>query len=185
MLLILYYSLYFSAPHFQWRYLLVPRILIMVGIVILLYELWRSASAGAWLRRLIGLAGLAVAGLSVFLFRGNFQNEWNNIFLVPGDWIGAHVRPGESVGMFQSGTTGFLYPRTVVNLDGKVNADALRAFQHDRMPAYADSMRFTYIIDWDFYTRNIFSDTVVRGHYIPIDTLPFRFVIWKRRDAFR
>ncbi len=181
--LILYYTSYFSAPHFQWRYLIVPRLLIMLGIVIFLHDLWRRVPARSGLRGMISAAMVAAAALVVVAYRGNFRTEWNNIFLVPGEWISAHVPPGESVGMFQSGTTGFLHPGTVVNLDGKVNADALRAFQRKRLPAYVDSMRFEYIIDWDFYTRNIFSDPRLRSHYAPIDTLPFEFIVWKRVDS--
>lgn len=182
-ILIVYYSFYFSAPHFQWRYLITPRILIMLWIVALLFDLWGELPRRSMLRGLITLGGIGLAAVAVFIYRGNFRTEGNNIFLVPADWIRSHVPPAERVGMFQSGTTGFLFPGEVVNLDGKVNADALRAFQRKRLPRYVDSMGFAYIIDWDIYTKNVFADPSVRQHYVPIDTLPFEFVVWKRTSA--
>jgi hypothetical protein len=68
----------------------------------------------------------------------------------------------------------------VVNLDGKVNAGALHALEGGRVPAYVDSMRFAYLIDWDFFIDQALADPAVRARYRPVDTLTGSFVVWKR-----
>ena len=74
-----------------------------------------------------------------------------------GLWAAQH--PAEKIGMLQSGIASFIasttmrasqemgIPPNVVNLDGKVNADALRAHQQGRLPAYIRNEHFTYIAD--------------------------------------
>jgi hypothetical protein len=40
------------------------------------------------------------------------------------------------VGMFESGRTGYVFPDRILNLDGKVNSDALRAQQRHALLPY-------------------------------------------------
>jgi hypothetical protein len=60
------------------------------------------------------------------------------------------VPAGETVAAGQSGTLGFFRDR-VVNLDGKVNSDAL-AHQHD-MGAYLAAHNIHWLCDWDGYAK--------------------------------
>jgi len=61
-----------------------------------------------------------------------------------GFWANAH--PNEKIGMLQSGIASFVAPN-IINLDGKVNADALRAHQQGRLADYLRDQHFTYIAD--------------------------------------
>jgi hypothetical protein len=61
-----------------------------------------------------------------------------------------------------------------------VNAGALRALESRSMPAYVDSMRFAYLIDWPYFIDEALADPRVRAHYRPVDTLVGDFVVWKR-----
>ncbi len=178
--LVIYYTFFFGAPHFIVRYLVSVRVLIGITTVGGLYLVWRHAPAGGLLRLLLLLLLAGSIGAGAYAMRWNFTDFWGNFFLNPAHWIMANTAPPQKVGMFQSGTTGFLSPEIVVNLDGKVNVGALRALQEGRIPAYVDSMKFDYLIDWTFYTDKAFADPAVRSQYTPVDTLDGQFIVWKR-----
>jgi hypothetical protein len=56
--------------------------------------------------------------------------------------------------MLQSGTANFI-SSNVVNLDGKVNADALHAKLHGQLGAYIVEQRFDYLADWQPFVKDI------------------------------
>lgn len=182
LLLIAFYSFYFRAPHFQSRYLIVPGIAILLALFAFLYSLWKSLEPGSPARRVLPAILLAPMVLNFLFFSRNFESGYYNIMVNAVIWIDDNVRPGEKVGMFQSGTAGFAHPERVVNLDGKVNAAAWNAFSAGRLPQYADSMRFDYFIDWDSYMERIFIDPDLRSRYRGIDTLAAGLIVWERAD---
>ena len=59
----------------------------------------------------------------------------------------AEAHPDKKVGMWQSGTAGFI-ARNVFNLDGKVNFAALKANMQGDIGAYVESEHLDYIADW-------------------------------------
>jgi hypothetical protein len=77
----------------------------------------------------------------VNFFTGTRISEFYEI----GRWAEAH--PMSKIGMQQSGTASFVAPN-VVNLDGKVNPDALSARKSHTMGAYIARERFDYLVDW-------------------------------------
>ena len=180
--LTIYYSFFFGAPHFQFRYLVIDRLLIFGALVTLLLTFYRRLPAGSrgrtGLHLLLALYLLSSAPLFLWSFTVE-PEQGGNIFMVPANWIRENVAPGERVGMFQSGTTGFVCDN-VENLDGKVNARALAATRAGSLVRYVDSASFDYIIDWDMFTGTIFSDRALRSRYTPVDTLAYDFVVWKR-----
>lgn len=178
--LTVYYTFFFGAPHFLGRYLQSLRIVATLAVASVLYMAWRTAPHGK-VRSLGGAAVVAATLVSFVALTVNFTQtgiSWN-VQLVPSQWISQHAGPSDRVAMFQTGTSGF-FNRQVVNLDGKVNPAAGEAFRNGTLPLYVDSSEFDYIIDWDFFTRHIFVDPHVRSHYVPIDTLKFDFVVWRR-----
>lgn len=180
LILIGFYTIFFRAPHFQSRYLIIPGIAVLLGIFAFFFTLWRELEPGTAARKV--LPSLLVAPMLLFFlfFVRNFETSYYNILVYPTLWIEEHVRPGEKVGMFQSGTAGFAHPDVVTNLDGKVNAAAWEAYSAGRLPGYVDSAGFDYLIDWDQYTDRIFSDTALRARYRSVDTLPQGLIVWKR-----
>lgn len=178
-----YYTLFFGAPHFIPRYLTPMWLLLSVAMLLVLHALWRAApERGARRTVLLALAVIAFSASAVAASR-SFTREglYTNVMLFPAEWIGAHTSATDRIGMFQSGTTGFLY-RRVTNLDGKVNTRALAAMRSGGLARFVDSASFDYIIDLDFYTRHIFRDRRLLARYEPIDTLPLDFIVWRRRD---
>lgn len=63
------------------------------------------------------------------------------------------VYPRARVGAFQSGAFGFFDPN-VVNLDGKMNDDALRADKDHALDAYLDRSGVDVLIDWEPLIRH-------------------------------
>ncbi len=63
-------------------------------------------------------------------------------------WIAQHAEPGARVGSFNAGILSYFGRRTVVNLDGVVNADALRARESGRLFEYVLEKRLDYLADF-------------------------------------
>jgi hypothetical protein len=180
--LMIYYIFFFGAPHFIVRYLLPFRVLIVLGVISFLALLWRESGERRGLRGGLIVLLVAMSAVSIYGMSWNFIDHYTNLYIFPARWISENVKDGERVGMFQSGTTGFLHPATVVNLDGKVNVGALRALQRGGIATYVDSLRFDYLIDWEVFMAPVVGDPAVGGHYRAIDTLEGEFIIWKRME---
>lgn len=63
-------------------------------------------------------------------------------------WLEAETEPGVRVGAFNAGILGYFSGRTVVNLDGAVNAEAYRARRANRLAYYILDRRLDYLVDW-------------------------------------
>ena len=183
LILIGFYTFFFRASHFQSRYLILPRIAVLLCLFAALYTLWGQLGKNLLARRLLIPVLFVPMLLHFAFFARNFEDGYANFMVYAVQWIDGHVEPEQTVGMFQSGTTGFVYPDHVVNLDGKVNSEALHAFQRGELPQYVDSAKFDYIIDWDLYTARAFSDPEVRRAYHPVDTLVHDMIVWERRET--
>ena len=80
--------------------------------------------------------------------------RWSNApaagFLASWRGIGAQVDPAARLGAFQAGIYGYFGGRDVVNLDGKVNQDALAALRDKRLHEYIHAQGVRYILDRDW-----------------------------------
>jgi hypothetical protein len=66
---------------------------------------------------------------------------------------------GTRIGALQSGALSFVLDRrTVVNLDGVVNAAAARAIRQKRLASYIREERLDYILDWDLNVQRFLPD---------------------------
>ena len=64
------------------------------------------------------------------------------------DWVQTNVAEGQWVGAIQTGTLGFFHDRTI-NLDGKVNPDALHArIVEGHVLNYVVQSKIYYLTDW-------------------------------------
>jgi len=63
------------------------------------------------------------------------------------EWVQKNVPDDVWVGAVQTGTLGFFHDRTI-NLDGKVNPDALRARLAGRTQEYVLASPIEYLTDW-------------------------------------
>lgn len=66
-------------------------------------------------------------------------------------WIRAHLPEDARIGAFNAGILSYFSDRTVINLDGAVNADAYAARRDGRMMEYILARRIGYLVDWRGY----------------------------------
>ena len=60
------------------------------------------------------------------------------------------------VGCFQSGIIGYYADRSIINLDGKVNEEALEAMKRGELGRYVKKMGITHVADWSFLLHALF-----------------------------
>ncbi len=149
-----YYGLAFGAGHCLDRYLFPasPFIALMNAACVLALSTALShvrwARAGQWALA----AGLlvVVAGLDGRAYRQGRRHQHFQVV----EWVVQNVAPTTWVAAIQTGTLGFFHDRTV-NLDGKVNPEALALVKSDRIPEYVAASRWgkeqamiDYLVDW-------------------------------------
>jgi 4-amino-4-deoxy-L-arabinose transferase-like glycosyltransferase len=63
-------------------------------------------------------------------------------------WLSRNTLPSARIGAFNAGILAYFSERTVVNLDGAVNADAYAARRDGRLFDYVLERRIGYLVDW-------------------------------------
>lgn len=102
-------------------------------------------------------------------------------------WIAAHTPPDAIVGSWTAGIYGYFAERRVVNLDGVVNWDAIRAYRARRLYAYMREQRIGWVVDFDEFVSDFthFFGADVDEFLAPVETFedahaPFgRLVIYE------
>jgi hypothetical protein len=150
-----YYGLAFGAGHFLDRYLFPASPFIalvnVAGVVALASRfrgrLWVQAGRPA----LVALLLLVVVGLDARAYRQGRQHMHFQVV----EWVRRNLLDSTWVAAVQTGTLGFFHDRTV-NLDGKVNPEALALLRQKRIPDYVVGSRWgkeqasiDYLIDWN------------------------------------
>jgi hypothetical protein len=151
LVLAIYYVGFFSAPHFIARYLHPLRLAVLLGFVMVVPDMVE------WVRKLDHRAGkkvlqgvgvlivLCAVVFNVMLYLKAFTTSQSPA-VYHAALFAKTVAP-QRVGMTSSGTASFM-STNVVNLDGKVNADALIARQRDELGEYVVGADISYVADW-------------------------------------
>jgi len=114
---------------------------------------------------------VAYALVLAFMSLHRVQNG-NYRFLHVVDWIAARTEPGARIGVFNSGAIGYFSDRHIVNLDGKVNPQALEALRTGAICDYIESQGLDYVIDHDWILHHFLLDGAVAPqcmHFARID----------------
>ena len=149
-----YYGLAFGAGHFLDRYLFpASPFIALVNVACafsLASSLGRRGLAQVVRPALAALLLLVVVGLDTRAYRQGLQHMHFQVV----EWVSRNISDSTWVAAVQTGTLGFFHDRTV-NLDGKVNPQALALIRQNRIPDYVVSSRWgearasiAYIIDW-------------------------------------
>jgi len=137
-----YYGVHFGAPWFVSRY--------MFALSPFLALVWGAAIAAFFLRTRPLVAALLALGLAAVVAYPNvrlYRKGPDHMHFQVVDWVQAHVKDDEWVAAVQTGTVGFFHDRTI-NLDGKVNPEALQAVLEKRIPQYVLSKPVRWLADW-------------------------------------
>jgi len=146
--LCVYYGFFFGAGWFLSRYLSPLAPLLIIATLSVLYDLTcRIFPNGATQAVLaMGLSGVALS-IALLGWLGVSDSREQGHFQVV-EWVDQNVPDTSWVGAIQSGTLGYWHDRTI-NLDGKVNPDALRALLRDgTFISYVLNSRIEYLADW-------------------------------------
>ncbi|MEP7233983.1 MAG: hypothetical protein ABI778_01685 [Ignavibacteriota bacterium] len=178
----IYYLLFFSAPHFLPRYLHPLRIYFLLlfscatpMLLEAIDNFYRRSKASSILT--IGIFSLAALGFSGVSYLRNFTTSKDNDFYLIGEFALEH--PREKIGMEQSGTAGFI-AANIVNLDGKVNFEALQAKKRGDIGEYIEKEHLDYIADWrEFSEPMVASAAKHGGKFQEMDSIG-RVIIFRR-----
>ncbi len=181
--LLVYYPAFSSAGQFFERYFSPLKLLVLIllsFVVVRLVQRFPRERAGA-----------AVACAAAALMIGsNAYWTWRDFDLPFRGYIGetayAIVRShydgnGARLGFAESGRIGFLYPDRVVNLDGKMRVDALKALRDGSFARFVQAAELDFIVLHGFDTR--FFNKVAPGWsagYHQIEDLGSFFVYARR-----
>lgn len=180
--LIVYYTLFFGSPHFMSRYLLPERVLVGVLTIPLLYEIYDVSTRLT--RRLFIVAIGASMILTAHYSSWDYTGKPGNSTVCRVDWIKRNCTNGERIAMFQSGTAGYLCDN-VTNLDGKVNALALRALQRGTLSEYLIEQRFDVLMDWGVMMDPVLADKRLARMYTWTDRLIDMSDVYRLKPEFR
>jgi hypothetical protein len=136
------YLVAFWAKHFYGRYT-APLLVVTIPMLAVL-----ATFAGQRFKRLpmvvLGLSPAFFAGLAVVqLHSGHMTLD----FPINAGFVSKQISNERRVGAFQSGVLGF-FNQDVVNLDGKIDPQALDSIRQGVIHAYIDSQGVDFLVDW-------------------------------------
>lgn len=143
-----YYGFFFGAPHFLSRYTAPLAPLLIMALVMFVWDLAQRAGRQ---RAEMPIAVLAIGGIllslallgRLLLPNTNVQGHFQVV-----DWVDRHVPTDMWVGAVQTGTLGYWHDRTI-NLDGKVNPEALEARREQgHVLDYVVASEISILADW-------------------------------------
>lgn len=142
-----YYGLFFGAGHFLSRYLAPLGPLLIAAAVWVGLDLARRLPwGGAHVARVAGMGALALSVALLVRLTLPGIKEQGHFHVV--DWVEENVDEETWVGAVQTGTLGYWHDRTV-NLDGKVNPEALAArLATGSVLSYVAASEIDVIADW-------------------------------------
>ncbi len=155
MTLLVFVGYYWATSAASWFY---GRYLAAIGVPMTVYSAIALSALGGWQARLRGTALTVAAGALLFgVWRLHTSARFAGAVYVDDQLalVLEHVPPGDAVAAGQTGTLGFFRER-VVNLDGKVNRDAL-VFRHD-IAGYLRRTNVQWFCDWPHFATRYLAD---------------------------
>jgi hypothetical protein len=148
-LLIAAYSLYVFGMFFFTRYYYPVYFVVVVFAACFMRDVvdWLSRRATVYRRVAVGLLSLYVVGLLYMGYTAGFKSTPVYHFYDIAKWVENHTDESDTIGVFQSGAIGYLSHRRVVNLDGKVNKNALAALKCGKLWEYVRDTGIDVVLD--------------------------------------
>ena len=148
------YVLLFWSAHFYARYAS-PMLIVTLPLLAL------ALAEQPWVRQRTGLVLAALVLLWLGLDAGTMHSGKVANNILAAGYIHQYY-PKVPVGAFQSGVNGY-FDENVINLDGKVNTQALAAAQAHRLPQYIDATGINVMVDWPGYIETLPHDYLARN----------------------
>jgi hypothetical protein len=90
------------------------------------------------------------------------------------------VDENELVGAGQSGTLGYFHDNTI-NLDGKVNPEALKAKKEDKFFEYIVDKKIDYLLDWAGIVFWMKEDLIKKNYNLIVVNPNLDLTVYKRK----
>jgi hypothetical protein len=111
-------------------------------------------------KRAVALAAAAYFALfGFFAYSKAFRSAPVYPFYDIARWVRENTGKDEKIGVFQCGMIGYLSDRRVINLDGKVNRDALKAMKNGTVSEYLRAEGIDVVIDHGDIIKIFLSDS--------------------------
>ncbi|MBN2184478.1 MAG: glycosyltransferase family 39 protein [Candidatus Krumholzibacteriota bacterium] len=148
-LLLVSYSFYIFGTFFFLRYYYPIYFIASVYFAFFLQDIFDWLKTKRLLVKRIALSfGLVYLILfASFSYSQAFRSRRATPFYEIAGWIKENTSKEEKIGVFQAGTIGYLCDRQVINLDGKVNREALDALKKGSLDRYVEEEGIDVIID--------------------------------------
>ena len=159
--LLLYYPLVSAAGQFFERYFTPLKLLVFLLLALLIVRGLAKIEGRPLAGALVLAVATATVGSNLYWIARDYGRPWRS-HLGPEAYeiVRSPYATGTSrIGMAESGRLGFLYPTRVVNLDGKMNVEALRALLAGTLDRYIQSANLDYIMlhdeDVEYFDKTI------------------------------
>lgn len=145
-----YYSLFVRA---EVRYLM-PFCLIMIVLMAMMLGAWLKHS-GRWGSLIIGVAYLVLCYNVIVSGKAAWDKGWgatrthaDHIHLYnTALWIRDNLPPDAKIGAWNAGILAYFSDRTVVNLDGVINDEAIEALAQHQLADYIEQRNIDFLVD--------------------------------------
>jgi hypothetical protein len=146
--LLLYYPLVSSAGQFFERYFLPLKLLIFLLVAMLVARMLAQPRWPTVANIVIVTVAAATVGSNLYWISRDYGRPYlSHMGPETYDIVRSRYATDNSrIGMAESGRIAFLYPTRVVNLDGKMNVEALRAVLSGTLDRYIQSANLDYLM---------------------------------------
>ena len=143
------YSFYVFGVFFFMRYLYPIYFVVCLFAAFYAHLLFKRLGRGSVPLRAAAMVVLAAyfGAFAYMSYSSGFRSSPTYYFYDVARWIEANTSEDETIGVFQGGAIGYLSSRKVINLDGKVNRDALDALRHKRITSYLEQNGVDVVLD--------------------------------------
>ena len=167
------YSFYIFGAFFFLRYFYPIYMLACILIAFIIQDLldWLPHRSITMRRAAIGVFVVYAGIFSCFSYSQAFRSRAIYPFYDIAKWVRANTSEDEKVGIFQCGTVGYLSDRNVINLDGKVNRQALCALKSGCLEEYIEEEGIDVVVDHAIVI-DIFLDASCRSKALSYTEIP-------------
>jgi len=184
-----YYGALFGAAYFMARYLSPLSIGFALATTAGAFALHARLRDGAARRALPAVGAVALLALAAATNVRLYRNGTAHMHFQVVEWTERHVAGFQWMAAVQTGTLGFFHDRTV-NLDGKVNPDALKHLIAGTTARYVVDGRFgpgrgaiDYLADWVGIARWIANDPIAREFKLVVEDAALNLGVLQRVGA--
>jgi len=159
LVLMIIYFFFSSSAYFYIRYLAIIMILSFPVFVIVLVQLYNKFRIVRSTSVIIIIAIFFIQAL-LYLHSGKSISK----FSVRAGYVKNNFSEDVRVAAFQTGVAGYLC-ENIINLDGKMDNDALKSIEKGNIESYIDKMNVEVLVEWKDFIANLLSQEYLEKYW--------------------